>query len=264
MIEFWKVEKRVARKFKSITTALVLADFIGKENVLKKGRKLLKGGWFYYNAEDIESNLMIGRALRRKCIKELVAESFLLVKKESTTLNRTHYKIDHNRIELTLHEVKNAPHEVNDPPASEVNNAPASEVTNDRPYKEVIIRNDNKKDIINNILLGPNDIMKLWNEMAKEENGFSSVKKLNASRIRAVKARMKDVPTLEEWRCFFEIIQKSDFLSGRSKTNFVASFDWILLEKNFLKIVEGNYNRNGNRPQNDGNRSVVEEYINSL
>jgi len=263
MTEFWKVEKRVARKFKSITTALVLADFIGKENVLKKGRKLLKGGWFYYNVEDIESNLMIGRALRRKCIKELVAESFLLVKKESTTLNRTHYKIDHKRIESTLHEVKNAPHEVNDSPASEVNNALASEVTNDRTYKEVTKRIDNKKDIINNIL-GPNDIMKLWNEMAKEENGFSSVKKLNASRIRAVKARMKDVPTLEEWRCFFDIIQKSDFLSGRSKTNFVASFDWILLEKNFLKIVEGNYNRNGTRPQNDGNRSVVEEYINSL
>ena len=263
MIEFWKVEKRVARKFNSITTALVLADFIGKENVLKKGRKLLKGGWFYYNVEDIESNLMIGRALRRKCIKELVAESFILVKKESTTLNRTHYKIDHNRIELTLHEVKNAPHEVNDPPASEVNNAPASEVTNDRTYKEVTKRIDNKKDIINNIL-GPNDIMKLWNEMAKEENGFSSVKKLNASRIRAVKARMKDVPTLEEWRCFFEIIQKSDFLSGRSKTNFVASFDWILLEKNFLKIVEGNYNRNSKRLEKDGNQSLVEDYINSL
>ena len=263
MTEFWKVEKRIARKFKSITTALVLADFIGKENVLKKGRKLLKGGWFYYNVEDIESNLMIGRALRRKCIKELVGESFLLVKKENTTLNRTHYKIDHNRIELTLHEVKNVPHEVNNAPASEVNNAPASEVTNDPTYKEVIIRNDNKKDIINNIL-GPNDIMKLWNEMAKGDNSFSSVKKLNASRIKAVKARMKDVPTLEEWECFFDIIQKSDFLSGRSKVDFVASFDWILLEKNFLKIVEGNYNRNKPRLEKDGNQSLVEEYINSL
>mgnify|MGYP003145149415 CR=1 FL=1 len=263
MLGFWKVEKKVAEKFKSVTIALVLADFVGKEAVLKKGKKLLKGGWFYYNVQDIEKNLMIGRTLRRKSVKALIEDSFILIKKHSTALNRTHYKIDHKRMKEFLQAVDSSPHEVDDTPASEVNNAPASEVAEDPTYKKNIIRIDNKKDIINNIL-GPVQIMDLWNELAKGDNGFSIVRKLSAARIKKVKARLKDVPTLEEWNCYLDIIQKSDFLSGRSKVDFVASFDWIIEEKNFLKIVEGNYNRNGNRPQNDGNRSVVEEYLNSL
>jgi hypothetical protein len=35
----------------------------------------------------------------------------------------------------------------------------------------------------------------------------------------------------------------SQFLNGRGvKNKFIATFDWILVEKNFMKVLEGNYN----------------------
>ena len=43
------------------------------------------------------------------------------------------------------------------------------------------------------------------------------------------------------WTKFFAAVEESDFLTGRSEKGFVAGFDWILQQKNFVKIVEGNY-----------------------
>jgi hypothetical protein len=44
------------------------------------------------------------------------------------------------------------------------------------------------------------------------------------------------------WKGFFQYIQKSDFLMGRNG-EFKATFDWILNEANFVKVLEGNYHK---------------------
>lgn len=46
---------------------------------------------------------------------------------------------------------------------------------------------------------------------------------------------------LEWWENLFNDIRNSDFLMGRSKTNFRASLDWIVLPTNMTKILNGNY-----------------------
>jgi hypothetical protein len=65
------------------------------------------------------------------------------------------------------------------------------------------------------------------------------VGKLTPKRESAIKARVKEY-SLDEIKDVFEIVSKSDFLSGRS-TSWKANFDWVLNPNNFLKIIEGNY-----------------------
>jgi len=46
--------------------------------------------------------------------------------------------------------------------------------------------------------------------------------------------------SIDFFNWFFGEVEKSDFLTGR-KTEWKASFDWVLKPANFKKIIEGNY-----------------------
>jgi hypothetical protein len=59
-------------------------------------------------------------------------------------------------------------------------------------------------------------------------------------RKRTVKSRWKKNPSMDFWYGFFQKVEDSDFLSGR-KTDWRASFDWIMKPANFEKISEGCY-----------------------
>jgi len=59
-------------------------------------------------------------------------------------------------------------------------------------------------------------------------------------RKRTVKSRWKKNPSMDFWYGFFHKIEDSDFLSGR-KTDWRATFDWIMKPANFEKISEGCY-----------------------
>ncbi|WP_100913560.1 replication protein [Pseudoalteromonas spongiae] len=85
--------------------------------------------------------------------------------------------------------------------------------------------------------ISPEQIQKLFNESLGE---LSQVKKLSESRKRTIRARCKDLKTIADWQSFFTKIFASDFLMGRTK-QWKASFDWILKESNYVKIIEGNY-----------------------
>jgi len=85
-------------------------------------------------------------------------------------------------------------------------------------------------------------IVDLFNEMLPE---LPSVKAITDTRKKHLKARWHNsdkTSTLNWWKEFFKYIQKSDFLMGR-KTDFRASFDWIINSTNFVKIIEGNYHK---------------------
>ena len=43
-----------------------------------------------------------------------------------------------------------------------------------------------------------------------------------------------------EPEAFFKRIQRSDYLCGRKK-DWKATFDWIIMPGNLVKIIEGNY-----------------------
>lgn len=69
----------------------------------------------------------------------------------------------------------------------------------------------------------------------------------NTSRNAAVRSRWNEHPDIEFWVSFFQRVERTDFLTGRGKQQFRASFDWIMGPKNFSKIMEGNYDPIGNR-----------------
>lgn len=65
------------------------------------------------------------------------------------------------------------------------------------------------------------------------------VKIFTDKRKSTVKSRLKKY-SMEQIREAFMKAEQSDFLTGKVK-DFKASFDWILNETNFAKIIEGNY-----------------------
>jgi hypothetical protein len=79
----------------------------------------------------------------------------------------------------------------------------------------------------------------LWNQFA-EKHGLTIITGITkrSTRERHLHARMKQ----KGWSFEFllEIIADSPFLLGK-KTDFQATFDWILLPTNYQKIIEGNY-----------------------
>lgn len=64
-----------------------------------------------------------------------------------------------------------------------------------------------------------------------------NVRALSEPRKKAIKSRIKENVDFDS---LFRKVNESDFLSGR-KTDWKASFDWILKPSNLNKILEGNY-----------------------
>ena len=102
------------------------------------------------------------------------------------------------------------------------------------PQKINTITKNNIKETYN---ICPDEIHALFNEKLHE---LKKVLKLNLNRKTLIQDRIKDLPTRKDWELFFDKIKYSNFLMGRV-TGFEATFDWILKDSNFLKIIEGNY-----------------------
>jgi len=70
--------------------------------------------------------------------------------------------------------------------------------------------------------------------------------KWSNSRKRNVRCRWNQYPSIEFWEDYFDKVERSDFLSGRS-THWRADFDWLMKSSNFEKIIEGKYTNRGDR-----------------
>ena len=87
------------------------------------------------------------------------------------------------------------------------------------------------------------EIAELYNTICTR---LPKVTTLNDSRKRAIKARFGK-HSLDDFRDVFKKANKSDFLTGGNKTGWIASFDWLMKDANFVKVAEDTYaNRNGN------------------
>ncbi len=82
-----------------------------------------------------------------------------------------------------------------------------------------------------------------WNNVA-EKVGWAKVKKLTSSRKSKLPNRIKDAGGLGKWKGVIQQAAKSDFLTGKS-SNWKATFDFFLSESSFAKVLEGNYQNNG-------------------
>ena len=83
------------------------------------------------------------------------------------------------------------------------------------------------------------DVVDLFNTVC---TSLPSVKTLTDARIAALKSAKATLGDIS-FQAFFEMVESSDFLSGRSGNWSGANFDWILKKSNLVKIIEGNYDR---------------------
>ena len=83
---------------------------------------------------------------------------------------------------------------------------------------------------------------------------FPRLTVLSDKRKKAIKARLNTY-SVEQFQMVFEKAEASDFLRGSNNKNWSATFDWMITDGNFVKILDGNYDNktsfySGNKPQN--------------
>lgn len=98
--------------------------------------------------------------------------------------------------------------------------------------KDMDMDMDRDRDIINY-----QQIADLYNATCVS---FPALKILSDSRKKSIKARLKTY-TVDDFKKVFELAEGSDFLKGKNDRNWKANFDWLIAEKNMIKVLEGTY-----------------------
>lgn len=86
-----------------------------------------------------------------------------------------------------------------------------------------------------------NEVLENWNEVAGDL-GLAKVRKLTDARKRKLQSQIRRFP-LDDWLVVFRKIGQSSFLKGDNRNGWRCDFDFILSEGNFVKILEGKYDR---------------------
>lgn len=84
-----------------------------------------------------------------------------------------------------------------------------------------------------------------------------SVQRTTKERLIAVENLINKGYAQTDFQNAFEKSQKSDFLRHGKDGNWQATFDWIIQEKNLIKILEGNYDNKNTK--NSHNKAKIEE-----
>lgn len=64
---------------------------------------------------------------------------------------------------------------------------------------------------------------------------------------------------MEQFEEMFRKAEASDFLKGSNNRNWKANFDWLLCDRNFARVLEGNYdNKTSATPQSDYDKFMAE------
>jgi uncharacterized protein YdaU (DUF1376 family) len=85
----------------------------------------------------------------------------------------------------------------------------------------------------------PNDLVEAWNEMA-ERKALPAIRGLTPTRLRQIKARIREFPDIADWQLALDAIERSEFLCG-ADGKWRANFDFLLQPSSFQKLIEGTY-----------------------
>jgi len=80
----------------------------------------------------------------------------------------------------------------------------------------------------------------IWNENAVQA-GWGSITTLSANRSRLLSSRLRE-HGLDGWRAGIARARASPYLGGADPPSWFK-FDWLIKSGNFLKLIEGNYDR---------------------
>lgn len=91
------------------------------------------------------------------------------------------------------------------------------------------------------------NIVSLFNSICVS---LSKVQKLSDKRLKILKTRLKTY-SADDFRKVFEKAEASDFLSGRNGAWVGCGFDWLIIESNMIKVLEGNYDNKQKKSNTD-------------
>ncbi|MCS7295529.1 MAG: hypothetical protein NZ761_09050 [Dehalococcoidia bacterium] len=106
--------------------------------------------------------------------------------------------------------------------------------------------------------LPPARIAAIWNEVcARPDVGLAPVLGLTRQRTQKIAKRCQEIARMlgddarvhdeDWWRAAFERVARSSFLCGANDANWTATFDWLMEGDRLLRLLEGQYDRNGRR-----------------
>ena len=82
-------------------------------------------------------------------------------------------------------------------------------------------------------------ILSLWKTIMWK---FPQCRKLTNKRKAAMRARWKDdLPSLDDWRAYFDDVSKKEFLQGKNDRGWAGNIDFFLREDTVAKCQEGQY-----------------------
>ena len=90
-------------------------------------------------------------------------------------------------------------------------------------------------------------IRELYNSVC---GSYPRLVKMSEARKKAIRARLRAGYTVDDFRRLFEMAEASDFLKGRNRRNWSATFDWMIADANMAKVLDGNYNNASGKPEN--------------
>lgn len=134
----------------------------------------------------------------------------------------------------------------------------------DTIFPEVRKSNGSNTDISNKDLVIKSNyinIITMYNDTCVS---LPKVLKISSSREKAIKARLKKY-SIDDFKKLFELAEASDFLKGSNDRNWVADFDWLIKDNNFIKTLEGKYNNKsttGDKLNNSPNNQPKNKWAN--
>lgn len=91
----------------------------------------------------------------------------------------------------------------------------------------------------------PRQIVNLYHEICKS---LPQTRTLSQNRAKAIKARLRTYG-INEVQEVFKKAEASDFLKGKNDRNWTANLDWLMIDGNFAKVLDGKYdNKDTSKP----------------
>jgi len=84
-------------------------------------------------------------------------------------------------------------------------------------------------------------LMTIWNNNC---GSLPKIKLLTENRMKQCRARWKEFPDQAYWIDIVKKMSESKFLSGRSRSGWVATFDFFIRPDTHVKVSEGSYSDN--------------------
>jgi DNA-binding MarR family transcriptional regulator len=118
----------------------------------------------------------------------------------------------------------------------------SSDSSSDVAVSEEDKEKDKEKDLDKRIIKGGSkeqceQVVKMFNSLCPS---LPSIRTLSKTRISKLSS-LFDTYSIDDFKELFELAEASDFLKGKNKKNWTATFDWLIDDSNIPKVLEGNY-----------------------